>query len=398
MSSCFSGSPRALAGAAVVSFLTMLGISAGCRPAENPASASAASPSGPTPPPAGNGTLLAYASGYGPTLAIFAVDRASGALRKTADVPSFGPAPSFLAVNAPVTNLYALDEGTPGRVGAYRIEPGSGALRFLGAESSGGAGPAHLSLDATGRYVLVANYGDGTISVLPVRTDRDGALGAPLQTLSVGAQAHMILTDPSNRYVFVPCKGADYVAQFTFDAATGALRPNARQPTVATAAGAGPRHLAFHRNGRFAYLINELDNTMTALAFDAGAGTLSPIETQSTLPSGYSGQDTAAEVWVHPSGAWVFGSNRGDDSIVVFGVDPATGKLARKGHTKTGGAHPRDFALDPTGRFLYVANQKSNAVVPFRFDPASGELSATAAPVEVTGASYIGLFRVPGGP
>ena len=338
------------------------------------------------------GPLVAYASGYGPNIELLAVDPATGALSRKASVPSFGPAPTFLAITRAVTNLYALDESSPGRVGAYAIEPSSGALTFINDVPSGGNGPAHVALDRAERYVLVANYGDGSVSTIPIL--EGGRLGLPVQTLGVGAQAHMILADPSNRFAFVPCKGADYVAQFVFDGATGKLTPNA-VPRVSTAAGAGPRHLAFHPNGRFAYLVNELDNTITAYAFDATSGTLSPIETTSTLPSGFTAKDTAAEVWVHPSGAWVLASNRGDDSIAVFAVDPSTGRMSLKGHTKTGGATPRDFALDPTGTFVYVANQGSSNVVPFRFDATQGTLAPATAPFTVQSASFVQLLRLP---
>ncbi|HZU82559.1 MAG TPA: lactonase family protein [Polyangiaceae bacterium] len=368
-----------------------------CVRSEPPSVPAAAPPAAAVPrtsQQAGPGHVIAYASGYGPDIELFAVDAATGALSHTASFPSFGPAPSYLAFDPSVGHLYALDESPQGRVGAYRIDPTTGSLTFVGAVSSGGDGPAHLSVDATGRHVLVANYGDGSVSVLPVLPDAQGGLGPPSQTLRVGAQAHMIITDPSNRFAFVPCKGADYIAQFVFDATTGELRPN-QVAHVPTARGAGPRHLAFHPGGRFAYGINELDNTMTAYAFDPRAGTLSPIETQSTLPRGFAGKDTAAEVWVHPSGAWVFGSNRGDDSIVVFSVDPSSGRLTVKGHTKTGGATPRDFALDATGSLLYVCNQGSGAVDPLRFDAERGVLTAAAPPVRVASASFIGLVRLP---
>jgi 6-phosphogluconolactonase len=350
-------------------------------------------PAAATPParPRG-GALVAYASGYGPDIDVLSVDAATGALSVRAKVRSFGPAPSFLAVNRAGTSLYALDESPAGRVGAYAVDPASGALTFLNDVSSGGQGPAHLALDQADRFVFVANYGDGTVSVLAVGAG--GRLSAPMQTLSVGANAHMAIVDPSNHFVFVPCKGADYVAQLVFDPSTGKLAPNA-SPRVATAAGAGPRHLAFHPNGKLAYGINELDNTMTAYAFDASAGTLAPIETKSTLPAGFTGKDTAAEVWVHPSGAWVVGSNRGDDSLVVFAVDPATGKMTLKGHTKAGGVAPRDFAFDPSGSFLYVANQKTSGVAAFRFDARDGSLTGAGAPLAVEGASFVGLVRLP---
>jgi 6-phosphogluconolactonase len=363
--------------------LPLLVLPFACSPAPLPASP----PRIPSPP-----SVIAYASGYGPNIDVLSVDPLTGALTLRAKVPSFGSAPSFLSINRARTNLYALDESPAGRVGAYAIDPATGGLSFLNAVSSGGNGPAHVSIDATDRFVFVANYGDGTVSVLPVGTA--GKLSPPVQTLVVGAQAHMAVADPSNRFVFVPCKGSDYVAQFVFDGSTGRLTPNA-VPRVATAAGAGPRHLAFHPNGKVAYLINELDNTMTAYAFDARAGTLAAIETRSTLPAVFTGKDTAAEVWVDPSGAWVLGSNRGDDSLVVFAVDPEAGTMTLKGHTKAGGVAPRDFAFDPSGSFVYVANQKTSGVSTFRFDARDGSLTATGAAFGVEGASFVGLVRLP---
>jgi 6-phosphogluconolactonase len=346
-----------------------------------------------TTPAGGTGPLVAYASGYGASIELLSVDASSGALHPRATVASFGASPSYLVVNRAMTNLYALDEARPGRVGAYAIDPASGALTFLNAVPSGGDGPAHLALDRTDRYVLVANYGDGSVSVLP--TSEGGRLSPAVQTLEVGAQAHMIVADPANRHVFVPCKGADYIAQFVFDSASGRLTPNA-VPRVATAAGAGPRHLAFHPNGRFAYLINELDNTVTAYALDGPTGTLAPLDTQSTLPDGFTGKDTAAEIWVHPSGDWLFGSNRGDDSIVIFALDPSTGAMTRKGHTKTGGTAPRAFALDPSGNFVYVANQDSGSLVPFRFDPTRGTLTPAASPLLVPSVSFVAVVPLRG--
>jgi 6-phosphogluconolactonase len=336
--------------------------------------------------------LVAYASGYAPDLAVFSVDPQSGALAPASRVRSFGAAPSFLAVNPAATNLYAVDEADAGAVGAYAIDRASGALTFLGAVSSGGAGPAFVSVDATGRFVLVANYDGGSVAVLPVGAG--GLLGNAVDVRAAGAGAHMTVLDPSNRFLFVPCRDADHVAQFVFDASTGKLTPNA-VPRVATGADAGPRHLAFHPNGRFAYLINEDSSTMTAYAFDSAAGTLAEIERKSTLPAGFSAsKNTGAEVWVHPSGAWLFGSNRGHDSIVVFAIDAATGRMTLKGFTRTGGVEPRDFTLDPSGTFLYAANQTSGTIVPFRFDPATGTLAPAAPAASIPKVSFVGIVRL----
>jgi 6-phosphogluconolactonase len=337
--------------------------------------------------------LYLYASGYGPDIAVFAVDPASGALSPAHGTAAFGSSPSYLAVNPAATNLYAVDEEPTGRVGAYAIDPANGALRLLNVVSSGGRGPAFVSTDATGAFVLVANYESGTVSV--IRVLPDGSLGATIDARRVGAEAHMIVTDPSNRFAFVPCKGSDYVAQFRFDAATGKLSPN-DVPHVATAPGAGPRHITFHPNGRLAYLINENSSTMTAFAFDPSTGTLREIETQSTLPDGFSGHKEAAAVRVHPDGGWLFGSNRGDDSIVLFAIDASTGRMSRRGFVKTGGATPRDFVLDPTGTWLYAANQDSNAIVPFRFDAARGSLTPAVLPASVARVPAASFVRVVG--
>jgi 6-phosphogluconolactonase len=339
------------------------------------------------------GILVAYASGYSPDIDWFSVDSTTGGLASVGDVASFGTSPSFLAVNPAATHLYAVDENATGQVGAYSIDPKSGALTFQNAVSSGGNGPPFVSVDATGKFVLVANYGDGSVSVLPVLAD--GSLGAAVDTESVGAEAHMIVTDPTNHFVFVPCKGVDYVAQFVFNSMTGKLTPNA-VPRVATATGAGPRHLAFHPNGRYAYLINETNSTLSLYGFDATAGTLHEIQTVSTIPSTFTGTNTAAEVHVHPSGAWTFGSNRGDDSLVVFAIDASTGKMTLVGFTPSGGTMPRDFTLDPTGTFLYAANQGTGNVVPFRFDATSGSLSPVATSLTVPAASFVGLVVLPG--
>ncbi len=303
---------------------------------------------------------------------------------------SIGSSPSFLAWNRSGTNLYALDEATAGRVAAYGIDPKSGVIAFLGVVSSTGNGPAHLSVDATGKWVFVANYGDGTVAVLPVGAN--GSLGAAVSSKMAGANAHMIIADPTNHFVFVPCKGADYVAQYVFDVAKGTLTPNAT-PTLATAAGAGPRHLAFHPNAKWAYLIAENASTVTTLSFDATTGRLSAVDTTSTLAGAVVG-NTGAEIWVHPTGNWVFASNRGDDSIATFSVDGTSGKLTMKGTpTKTGGKTPRDFTLTPDGALLYAANQGSGTVTAFRIDT-NGALTATGSALIAQAPSFVGILRL----
>jgi len=336
--------------------------------------------------------LVAYASGYGPNIQWLSVDTTTGATASAGSVASFGSSPSFLAVDATAKHLYAVDENATGQVGAYAIDATTGALTFQNAVSSGGNGPPFVTVDGSGKWVLVANYGDGTVSVLPIMGD--GSLGAPVQTLSAGNEAHMIEPDPSNRFVFVPCLGADYIAQYVFDATTGKLTPNAK-PTVAAASGAGPRHIAFHPSLHVAYVLAETASTVTSYAFDTTAGTLSPTQTISTLPSGFTGTNTGAEIHVHPSGKWLFASNRGDDSIVVFALDGA-GAMTVHGFTKSGGTTPRDFSLDPSGALLYAANEGNGNVVPFVFDASTGALTAApGSPVSVTMASFVGFAALP---
>jgi 6-phosphogluconolactonase len=332
--------------------------------------------------------VVAYASGYAPDIQWFSVSAQTGALAPVGSLASFGTAPSFLAIDREVQHLYAVDENTPGQVGAYRIDPDAGALTFLGAVSSGGDGPPFVTVD--GAWVLVANYTSGTVAVLPVMPD--GSLGAAVDTETVGSLAHMILPDPTDRFVFVPCKGSDYVAQFSFDAATGQLTANA-VPHMSTATGAGPRHLAFHPDGTTAYLIDETDSTMSELSLDSTNGTLAILQTVSTRAPGATGTNTAAEVHVHPSGNWLLGSNRGDDNVVVFPL--AAGHMGTPTFTPSGGTTPRDFALDQSGGVLYAANQGTGNVVVFQFDASSGSLTPTGATAAATAASFIGLAALP---
>jgi 6-phosphogluconolactonase len=335
--------------------------------------------------------LVAYVSGAGPDITWYGVDSNTGSLSKVSSIASFAANPSFLAIAPGASHLYAISEAND-RVGAYAIDPATGALTFINDTSSGGDGPAHLSVDPGGKYVLVANYGNGAISVLPIRGD--GGVGAAQQTINAGVRAHMILTDPANRFVFVPCLGSNYIAQYVFDAGTGQLTPNA-VPTVPTASGAGPRHLAFSPDVAHAYLINELDSTLTALAYNATTGRLTPIHTLTTRAPGATGTNTTAEVWVHPSGKFVYGSNRGDNTIAVFARDAQTGRLTPIAQTSTQGMTPRDFTLDPTGRFLYAANQNSSSLVTFSIDPTAGTLTPIGSPITVTSPTFVGFVALP---
>lgn len=333
-----------------------------------------------------------YVGSSNGNISVYALDSASGNLTPRGQTAA-GSNPSFLAVDPSHRHLYAVNEGgNAGQVAAFEIDPASGALRFLNRVSSEGRGPAHLSVDATGRWVLVANYGDGAVAVLPIQAD--GRLGPAADSEAPGMNAHLIITDPANRFAFVPCLGSNLIAQFAFDATSGALTPNS-VPSVASMAGAGPRHLAFHPSARWAYAINERNSTMTTYAYDAATGRLTASQTLSTLPAGYSGSNTCAEVAVHPSGRFVLGSNRGHDSIVVFAVDDTSGALSLIGHTPTGGQTPRHFGLTPDGSLLLVANQQSEDVFAFRVEVASGGLTSLGRVAQVNRPAYVGVVTLP---
>ncbi len=326
--------------------------------------------------------LIAYVSGYAPTIQRYDV-ASDGALTALGTTTAAAADPSFLAISA--TALYAVSESAS-RIGAYAIDPASGALTPINDAAAGGSGPAYLGLDRSGAYALVANYGDGSVATLAIRSD--GGVSAPT-TLAVGQNAHMIITDPSNRYAFVPCLGSDYVAQLLFNPATGQLTPNA-VPHLATAAGAGPRHLAFAPDGQHVYLINELNSTLSALALDATTGRLSVLQTVSTRAATATGTNTGAEIHVHPSGHFVYASNRGDNTIATF-ARGSDSRLTLVGHVATTGQTPRDFSLDPTGARLYVANQDSNTVMTFAIDLQTGLPSPLGTAVTATAPTFIGF-------
>lgn len=332
------------------------------------------------------GVPFVYVVGDYKYVRVYALDAGTGALiPQSSNMRSGGP--NFLAFAKNKRTAYISIGST---VEALAINPSTGALTYLNGVPSGGAGAVHVFTESSGKYVLVANYSGGTASVLPILDG--GALGPATDTVDAGVEAHQIVIDPSNRYAFVPCKGDDRVAQFVFDADNGTLTPNA-VPYVNTANGAGPRHLAFHPNGTLAYLINETDSTLTAMTFDSGTGVLTPFQTVSTLVSPVSGNSTA-EVEVHPNGKFVFGSNRGHNSIVRFSIGDG-GTLALLGHTSTGGMTPRHFSIDPTGTLLFAANQNSDTVHAFRIDPSTGSLTSLGEVAQPMAPSFVGAIYLP---
>jgi 6-phosphogluconolactonase len=315
--------------------------------------------------------------------------------------------PSFLAIHPNRKFLYAVGESADGgawggSVSAFSLDRATGKLTFLNSASSGGKGPCHLVVDKTGRNLVVANYGSGASAVVPIKAD--GRLGEPSSTIQhsgssvdrarqQGPHAHSANLSPDNRFAFVADLGLDKVLVYKFDAAKGVITPNA-PPFATVAPGSGPRHFAFHPSGKFAYVINEMGSTMTAFAYDAAGGVLTSLQTISTLPEGFSGKSYCAEVVAHPSGKFLYGSNRGHNSISVFAIDPVKGTLTAVEQTLTGGKWPRNFNIDPTGAYLFAANEQSNDIFLFRIDPATGRLKPTGKRLEVGKPVCIKFVRV----
>jgi 6-phosphogluconolactonase len=298
--------------------------------------------------------------------------------------------PSFLAIHPSRRFLYAVGEGKPSSVTAFSIDTKSGKLTQLNSEPVPGSGPCYISLDRAGKYALVANYGSGNVLAFPI--DSDGRVKPPSANVQhsgsggnpkrqSGPHAHSIKLSPDERFVLAADLGIDQLLVYRFDPASGKLTPN-EPPSAKLKPGAGPRHFAFHPNKRVVYSINELDSTVTAFDWNAQRGTLTDFQTLSTLPSGFSGNNSTAEIVVHPNGRFVYGSNRGHDSIAVFAAD-RKGMLKLIDHTSTLGNVPRNFAIDPTGKYLFAANQRSDNLVVFRIDGNTGKLTAAGAPVEV---------------
>jgi 6-phosphogluconolactonase len=306
------------------------------------------------------------------------------------------PNPTFIALDAAHQRLYAANEiehfeGKPaGAVTGFSIEAATGKLTQLNQESSAGGGPCHLVLDETGKNILVANYGGGSVAVLPVGADgRLAQASAFIQHSgkSVNPErqekphAHCMALDAANRFAFVCDLGIDKVMIYRFDPAQGALTSN-DPASFSAQPGAGPRHMAFHPNGRFAYVINELQSSITALAYDAKGGALRELETVPLLPEDFKAPNISAEIAVHPSGKFLYGSNRGHNSITVFQIDARSRKLKFVERQSTQGKTPRHFGIDPSGNFLLCANQDSNNVVVFKIDPKTGALIPTGQTLE----------------
>ncbi len=360
-----------------------------------------------------HGQILAYVGTYsspqgpegskgnGEGIYVFRMDRSTGALSQVNMFPD-GSNPAWLAFDPSGTHLYAANEvatfkGTnSGSVSAFSIDRSDGGLTLVNTVSSEGAGPAHLSVHPSGKYVLVANYAGGTVAVLPIgssgelgpATDikRDLGPAGPLRARSAPSggfatsghdrpHPHMIQADPAGRFVLASDLGMDQMFIWKFDAATGRLSAN-DPPSVALPPGDGPRHFAFHPNGRWVYSLQEEGSTLVLFAYDAAGGRLTAQQTVRTLPKGFTGTNYTSEVMVSPDGRFVYAANRLHDSIAFFSVGEG-GVLTFVGEAWTRGDYPRSFNIDPTGNFLYSCNQRSDAIATFRINLKTGHLTFT---------------------
>ena len=334
-----------------------------------------------------------YTSSTSEGIYTYRMNSETGQLTKFASIKSENP--SFLTLDRSRRFLYAVNElaefeGKPGgAVSAYSIDR-TGTLKFLNQQPSRGADPCHLTVDRRRTSLFVANYTGGSVALLPIL--KNGTLGPASDVKQhegtgpkeqqKGPHAHCIILDSLERHAIAADLGSDRVMIYRFDPATGKLHPG-RQPSIGLQAGAGPRHLTLHPNGRYAYVINELDSTMVTLKYNAATGMPTVMDIVPTLPGDFTGTSYCADVHVAPSGRFLYGSNRGHNTIVVFAINPRTGKPSPIEHVSTEGNWPRNFVIDPTGRFLLVANQRSDNVVVFRIDPRTGRLKPAGQTAQV---------------
>jgi len=300
--------------------------------------------------------------------------------------------PTFLAVSPNGKNLYAVSEmSKTGAVSAFAFEGQTGKLKLLNQQFSGGGGPCHVAVDATGKCLLVANYGSGSIAALPIHAD--GSLGEATTTIQhagsganpqrqAGPHAHFIAPSPDNRFTLDCDLGLDKIFINELDAPAAKLTAN-DPPSATVAPGSGPRHFIFSHDGQFVYVINEMASTITVFRYAATNAAMTEVQTIATLPKDFSGNNTCAEIALHPNGKFLYGSNRGHDSLAIFAVDQQTGKLTFIEHQATLGRTPRHFAIDPTGRWLLAEHQASDSVVVFALDPNTGKLKPTGQSITI---------------
>ncbi len=364
-------------------------------------------------PPARSSKYLVYVGTYtgegtkSKGIYVFSYDAAKGQVTPLG-LAAESTNPSFVAVHPNGKFLYAVNEvgnykgPNSGGVSAFAIDRTTGKLTFLNELPSRGADPCYITVDKTGKFVLVANYTGGSVIVYPIL--EDGRLGeasafvqhtghGPNAQRQEGPHAHSIDLSPDNRFAFVDDLGLDELLVYKFDAAKGALTPN-DPPFAKLDPGAGPRHFALRPDGKFAYVISEMGRSVTVFSNDAASGRLARLQTLTTLPNDFTGRNDDAEIEVHPSGKFLYASNRGHESIAVFAIDSGKGTLTTVEIASTQGKEPRSFEIDPTGNLLFAANQKSDNIVVFRIDAKTGKLTPTGQVLDVASpvcVKFVGL-------
>ena len=337
-----------------------------------------------------------YAAETADGIHVYRLDLATGTLARIGAVGGIKN-PSFQALHPGGRFLYSVSEsgdydGQPaGAICAFAIDPETGLLTLLNRQSSMGADPCHVVVDHAAKHVLAANYSGGNVVVLPIQPD--GCLdvacafiqhqGSSVHPRQKKPHAHCINVDASDRFALSADLGTDQVVIYQYDPQDGSIRPNPLMSAANVPPGSGPRHFAFHPQGEFGYVINELNSTVIAFTYDGRRGELKAIQEVSTLPADFRGENTTAEIVVSPNGKFLYGSNRGHHSIVVYSIDTKDGKLTLVSHHSSLGEQPRNFAIDPTGAYLVAANQRTSNLVVFRVDPATGKLSPTEQQVKI---------------
>ncbi|WBO86228.1 lactonase family protein [Hymenobacter yonginensis] len=337
-----------------------------------------------------------YAKAEADSIFLYRLNATTGALTRLR-AEKGGPNPTYIALDTKRQHLYAANEvdefqgAKSGFVSAFAIDRRTGGLMLLNQQLSGGGGPCYVSIAGSNQATLVANYGGGSVSLLPLAPDgklQPSAATAqyrgsgPVKNRQGEPHAHCILPDPANRFAFAVDLGTDQVLGYQL-AANGSQWTPLPAPAFTTQPGAGPRHLTFHPNGCWAFLINELACSITALTYDTTAGTFRELHTVPTLPAGFTAPNTCADIHVHPNGRFVYATNRGHDSLAVFAIAPDSGRLTLVEHVSTQGKTPRNFAIDPSGAILLVANQNSNNIATYTINAQTGRLTPTGVVVEV---------------
>lgn len=328
-----------------------------------------------------------YADKSSPGIYLFSFQAETGVLTLIESYSNIAN-PSFLTLDPKRNRLYSVSETAEGSVVSYTIDPESGKLAYLNEQPTLGADPCYVMTDSQGKRLYVTNYSSGNICHYPLSDEGIGAMTEKIDHIGISvrpdrqeaAHPHSIVADRSESYLFAPDLGMDRIVVYRTNSAGGAL---VRHDAVPLKSGAGPRHFAFHPSGRFGYVINELDSTVTAFAYDGGHGSLAEIQTISTLPADFAGESWCADIHISADGRFLYGSNRGHDSIAVYSIDAKTGELSPVQFAPTGGSFPRNFALMPNGKFLIAANQNTDSLVTYEIDGETGRLRQVGEEVRV---------------